>query len=56
MDTERLRALVAAQAESPLLWGQATTMQAVHLQQALRLLHEVIEGKTSEQCARAVLD
>lgn len=53
---EDAKSEVYLQAESPLLWGQAATMQSVHLQTALRRLHEIIEGKTSEQCARAVLD
>ncbi len=44
------------QAHDPLLWAGAMTPHAVHLQKALRRLTAAVEGKTPEQCARAVLD
>lgn len=62
-ENERLReaqAIVNMQAEDTLLWAFPLdeclqTIQEVHLQQALRRLHEAIEGKTLEECAAEVL-
>lgn len=48
--------IVDAQAKDPFLWAQSTVNHVIYLQQALRRLHESVEGKSSEQCARTVLD
>lgn len=55
---ERLKeveALVAKQAEDAGLWFNAQYITEAGLQEALRQLHAVIEGKSPEKCARAVL-
>lgn len=51
-----MHAVVDEQAEDEGLWFQPTTITEDILQKALRRLHEAAEGKTAEQCARAVLD
>jgi len=49
--------VVKEQAEDGDLWKiMFTTQREQKLQAALRRLHVAVEGKTSEQCARAVLD
>jgi len=55
--TEDPKAVVDEQANDADLWKVMFTSQREQkLQAALRRLHEAVEGKTSEQCARAVLD
>lgn len=50
-------AVVSAQANDMDLWRiMGTTRHERALQAALRRLHEAVEGRTSQQCARAVLD
>jgi hypothetical protein len=53
------RAIVNAQAEDELLWSRPVvglqSIQEAYLQKELRRLHEVIEGKTAEECAREAL-
>ncbi len=56
MDQDRMRATVDAQANDLDLWKFTTSPQAEKLQAALRLLHEIAEGRTSAECARAMLD
>jgi hypothetical protein len=51
MDEAAIKALVARQAEDDGLWFVAETASEAYLQTALRKLHEVIEGKTSAECA-----
>lgn len=51
MDEDAIRALVNAQAKDKGLWFVPITITEDYLQSALRRLHEVIEGKTSAQCA-----
>lgn len=60
---ERTQAMVEAareeaekQAADEGLWFDARYATEAHLQQALRKLHEIIEGKTSKQCALVALD
>lgn len=48
--------IVNEQAEDRYLWANPLSAHADYLQQALRRLHEAVEGKTAEQCARAVMD
>lgn len=48
--------VVKEQSEDEGLWFISETAPEAYLQEALRRLHEAVEGKTSEQCARAVLD
>lgn len=48
--------VVNAQAEDEALWCQPVYASEAYLLAALRRLHEAVEGKSSEQCARAVLD
>lgn len=47
------RALVDEQADDEGLWFEAHYISEAILQQALRKLHEVIEGKSQEECALA---
>lgn len=49
-------ATMTEQAKDAYLWAPAMSPHAEYLQRAIRRLHEAVEGKTSEQCARAVLD
>ncbi len=51
----KLEAVVAEQAADDGLWFQAQTAPEAYLQQALRELHEIIEGKTSVECAEKTL-
>lgn len=44
-------ALVAQQAEDDGLWFRAETAAEAYVQQALRKLHEAIEGKSQTECA-----
>ena len=53
---EKLEAVVAEQAADDGLWFQADSIIEAYFQQELRKLHEIIEGKTSEECALAALD
>ena len=53
---ETARQVVDEQANDEGLWFIPVTITEDILQRALRRLHEAVEGKTSEQCARAVLD
>lgn len=55
-EIERLRAIAAEQAEDEGLWFVAQNAAEGYLQAQLRRLHEAIEGKSAEECARAVLD
>lgn len=49
--------VVNEQAEDIDLWKiMGTTRRERNLQAALRRLHVAVEGKTAEQCARAILD
>lgn len=51
-----LRAIVNGQAEDPILWADVGSLHHTRaLQAAIRVLHEEIEGKSSEQCAREAL-
>lgn len=50
------KAVVNEQAEDDGLWFIPVGASEAYLQQALRRLHEVIENKTSEECARSLLD
>lgn len=52
-DSERVKNLVASQAEDGGLWFCAETAPEAYLQAALRVLHEAVEGKSQEKCARA---
>lgn len=54
-DFARLREVVKAQAEDEGLWFIAATCSEAYLQQALRRLHELIEGKSADECARSVI-
>lgn len=56
MDIAKMTATVDAQANDLDLWKYTSHPQAVKLQEALRLLHEIAEGRTSAECARRVLD
>lgn len=53
---EDAKTVVAEQAEDEGLWFIPHTITEDILQRALRRLHAAVEGKTPEQCARAVLD
>ena len=46
-----IKAVVGEQADDDGLWFHAETAAEAYVQQALRRLHAVIEGKTPEQCA-----
>jgi hypothetical protein len=48
---EEAQQLVAEQAKDEGLWFKAQTAPEAYLQQALRKLHEVIEGKSQTECA-----
>ena len=50
-----LRQVVNEQAEDEGLWFLSTTITEAYLQGALRRLHEIIEGKTSEECAKILI-
>lgn len=56
---EKILAVVNEQAEDLGLWSIPTErpqyIAEAYLQQELRRLHEVIEGKTKEECAREAL-
>ena len=56
MDEVAVKALVDEQAKDDGLWFFAETCAEAYLQQELRRLHAAIEGRTSEQCAKALLD
>jgi hypothetical protein len=47
--------IVAEQAKDEALWCVCDRISEAHLQQELRRLHEAIEGKTGNQCAREAL-
>ena len=49
-------AVVNEQANDEALWFQPVYITEDILQQALRRLHEAIEGKSAEECAMDVLD
>lgn len=49
------RALVDQQANDQRLWKPPLSYPHDDVQRALRRLHEVVEGKTAEECARAAL-
>ncbi len=51
----KLEAVAAEQAADDGLWFQAQTAPEAYLQQELRKLHEIIEGKTSVECAEKTL-
>lgn len=55
MDEASIRAIVDEQANDDGLWFVAETCAEAYVQQALRRLHAVIEGKTPEQCAMETL-
>ena len=46
---------VSAQALDEGLWFEAETAPEAYLQDALRTLHEVVEGSSREECANAAL-
>lgn len=50
------KAVVNEQADDWGLWCDPVSIVEDMLQKALRRLHAAVEGKTPEQCARAVLD
>ena len=50
-----IRQVVDEQANDEGLWCETKYASEAYLQQALRKLHEVIEGKSAEDCAKAVL-
>ncbi len=50
-----IKAVVDEQANDAGLWFIAETCTEAYLQQALRQLHVVIEGKSPEQCALAAI-
>ena len=52
---EALRKTVDEQAKDEGLWFIAKTAPEAYLQQALRRLHEIIEGKTSTERALELL-
>lgn len=56
MDEAAIKAIVDEQAEDAGLWFHAETCAEAYVQQALRRLHAVIEGKKSEQCAIEALE
>ena len=56
MDEKSIRALVEEQAKDEGLWFHAETCAEAYVQQALRDLHAVIEGRTAEQCAAIILN
>lgn len=55
MNEPAIRAVVDEQANDEGLWFVPVTITEDYLQKALRRLHEVIEGKSSEECAAEVL-
>lgn len=55
MDKVKIRAMVDEQAKDDGLWFMPQTAPEAYLQQELRKLHALIEGKTQEQCAREAL-
>jgi hypothetical protein len=56
MDERAIKALVDEQAEDDGLWFIAETCAEAYVQQALRRLHEAIEGRTSTVVAKSLLD
>lgn len=48
--------VVEEQANDPGLWFVAKTAPEAYLQQALRRLHEIIEGRSQKECALAALN
>src|SRR4051812_5380359 len=50
-----VEAIVNEQAEDAGLWFVPANAAEAYLQQELRRLHAAIEGKTPEECARAIL-
>lgn len=48
--------IAAQQAEDDALWAQCVYMSEAYMQQELRRLTEAVEGKTSVECAKTVLD
>lgn len=50
-----IRKFVNEQADEKGLWFVPQTVTEDYLQRALRSLHEVVEGKTSVECAIAAL-
>lgn len=55
-DEQSIKAVVDEQANDEGLWFMPRTCAEDYLQRALRRLHEVIEGRTSAECAKALLD
>ena len=51
MNEAAIKELVDEQTNDDGLWFHAETAAEAYVQQALRRLHAVIEGKTPEQCA-----
>lgn len=51
MNEIAIKALVEEQANDDGLWFIAETVAEAYLQQALRRLHAVIEGKSPHECA-----
>ena len=49
-------ALVQIQAKDQGIWFVAQTAPEAYLQDQLRSLHEIIEGKSREQCGREALE
>ena len=50
-----LRNLATEQAKNEGLWFRSVYVTEDILQRALRQLHELIEGKTGDECAKEVL-
>lgn len=50
-----IQELAGEQAEDEALWCECRYISEAHLQQELRRLHEVIEGKTGAECAEEAM-
>lgn len=55
LDEHAIKAMVDEQAADDGLWFLAHTAPEAYLQQELRRLHAVVEGRTPDQCAKALL-
>lgn len=56
MNEAAIKAVIDEQADDEGLWFHAETAAEAYVQQALRRLHAIIEGKTPEQCAIKALE
>ena len=55
MDEAKIRAIIDRQANDEGCWFQTQTCAEAYLQERLRELHEVIEGKTRVECANELM-